>query len=1210
MGDCDKRNHLITQSPIHLLFTAYRPSASLRFYATSGCVVMLEIRLLGQFSVQLDGVTVELTARPAQSLFAYLLLNPVAQRRERLAGLLWPDSREANARRNLRQALWQIRRALGERADAILLVDEITLAFNIESPYWLDVERIAQTPAEPAGADELMREVAVYGGELLPGFYDEWVQLERERVQAHFERKLTLLLERLVAASRWAEVLYWGERWIALGYTPEPAYRALMMAHAGLGDQSNVADVYRRCVEALARDLGVEPSPQTRTLYEQLRSGERAVPPTPSVPVVDAPSHNLPVQLTSFIGRDKEIADIRRLLTPASSTRNGEEVRLLTLTGPGGTGKTRLALQAGNQLLAAFPDGIWLVELAMLSDPVLVPQTVAALLGVREEPTYPLTRTLTTYLRTKTLLLIFDNCEHIVETCALFVETLLRACANLRIMVTSRETLGVMGEHVLRVPSLQLPRTQQGLELHDLAQVEAIRLFVDRAATVKAAFTLHDTNAAAVTQICQQLDGVPLAIELAAARVRAMTPEQIAARLDDRFRLLTGGSRTALPRQQTLRAMIDWSWDLLSEPECALLRRLAVFLGGWTLEAAEAVCGGLRVAHFAVNAARPEGRVARNAELVRSEEVLELLTHLVEKSLVVVEEQAGAARYYLLETIRQYAREKLFEAGEAEMVRAKQLWFFLKLGEEAEPHLRAATQLSWLARLDLEHDNLRAALKWASGSGALEAGLRLAGSLARFWYLRGFWKEGREWLRLLLAQPAPQPPLTQSLAWARARALAGAGWLADADGSEIPLYRESLLLCRQVGDKWGEAYALRGLVIVSSNLTDLAHAEAHVQASLTIFAALKDDWGIGLALFSLGWIAMSRDKIDEAAIHWEAALARFRQSGDRWGISVALGAFGYLARLRGQYPQAADLTHESMALFRALGDKAGVSYSLIRLANLAWRRGDYTEAMSLLQESLNIQRERNNQEGIIAALQSQALVACYQSKFELAMALLRESGLLAQPRAIPSEIGDNLSLQAQVYYTNNQLDQAAQLFEQSLAIFRPENETEGIAFSCYGLGLIALQQGDYAVAATQMQEGLRLWQLRGHKHHIAAARNGLGRLALALADRAGAATHFCACLTLYQEMVDKLGAAAALEGVANCVQSPLIAVQLFSAANTFRQVIGAPVPPVDAAIYSQWLEQLRTTLDPAQFAASWAEGSTLGYEQAITLALAHCPAAT
>ncbi len=1149
---------------------------------------MVKIRLLGQFSVELGGRAVDITARPAQSLFAYLLLNPVAHRRERLAGLLWPDSSEANARRNLRQALWQIRRALGEAADSLLLVEELTIGFNGESAYALDTERIAHPLNEETDADELMQIIALYTGELLPGFYDEWVLLERERLQAQFERKFTLLLERLVAERRWADVLQWGERWIALGYTPEPAYRALMQAHASLGDMVSMADVYRRCIEALDRELGVEPSPQTHALYEQLRVGEGLPTPLPlhsaDANLFAGPSHNLPVQLTSFIGRKKELAELQRLLTPSADGRGGEEVRLLTLTGPGGTGKTRLALKAAHQLLDAFADGIWLVELAMIADAVLVPQTVAALLGVREEPNYPLTRALIAHLRAKTLLLLFDDCEHLVDPIAQLVETLLRACPQLKIMVTSRETLGVMGERTLRVPSLALPDVGPLPALDDLAQYEAIRLFVDRAVAVTPSFTLNEANAAAVNQICRQLDGVPLAIELAAARVRAMTPEQIAARLDDRFRLLTGGSRTALPRQQTLRAMIDWSWDLLSEPECTLLRRLAVFVGGWTLEAAEAVCA---------DAPLP------------GDDVLELLTHLVEKSLVVMEEQAGAARYYLLETIRQYAREKLFEAGEAEAVRTRHLHFFLQIADEAEPQLRAAEQLTALARLDLEHDNLRAALKWASDNHALEAGLSLSGNLARYWYLRGYWKEGREWLRLFLEHPSSDPAATDALAHARARALAGAGWLADADGSEIPLYRESLALCRQVGDEWGEAYALRGLILISSNLTDLAHAEAHIEASLALFHKLEDAWGIGLAHFSLGWIDMNRDKIDEAAHHWEAAHDCFQESGDRWGISVALGALGYLARLGGRYPQAADLTNKSLALFRELGDKAGVSYSLIRLGNLAWRRGDFSEAMALLQESLKIQSDRNNQEGIIGALQGLAWIACCQGNYAQAHKLLRESGQLAQARAVPYEVGDNLSIQGWVYYWNNELDRANALLEESRTIFQRENETEGSAFSYYGLGAIALTRANYQQAEEHLQASLRLWQQRGDRHYTAAAHNLLGELALIQTDFATATVHYRNALTLYQEMVDKLGAATVLEGASNCVQPPAVGATLLGAAHALRQAIGAPLPPVVQSAYVAWKETLQTQLDDKGFAEQWATGEQLSYEGAVTLALAH-----
>jgi predicted ATPase/DNA-binding SARP family transcriptional activator len=1187
---------------------------------------MLDLRLLGQFEIRLDGRLVELPSRPAQALLAYLLLHPgAAHRRERLAGLLWPDSNESNARRNLRQALWQARRALDAASDTLIEADDLTITAHLTSEHRLDVALLDRPPDANESTADLTQRAEAYGGELLPGFYDDWAVLERERLQAQFERIIHALLDRLVAEARWPDVLHWGERWIAFGHTPESAYRALMIAHAAQGDTAAMADVYRRCVEALERDLGVEPSAQTRQLFEQLRRGE-ALPALvrPTSRVVETPRHNLPGQLTSFIGRTNEMAALKRLLTPPSGTPGTPDAtldgaRLVTLTGPGGTGKTRLALQVAADVVDRFANGVWLVELALLSDPALLPQTVAAILGVREEPNYPLIRVLIEHLRTKSVLLILDNCEHLIEASAQFVEALLRACAQVKMLVTSRETLGVLGETVFRVPSLALPEGQTLPSVRDLAQYEAIRLFIERAATVKPEFRLSEANAAAVAKICRQLDGVPLAIELAAARVRSMTPEQIAARLDDRFRLLTGGSRTALPRQQTLRAMIDWSWDLLSEPERTLLRRLAVFIGGWTLEAAEAVCCDsgfeildVREPQTSASSVESSNDFGLQAETVsdqnqkskiRNSDVLELLTHLVEKSLVVVEEQRSEARYLLLDTIRQYAREKLLEAGESEHVRPRHLAFFLKLAEEAEPMLRCGDQLHWLARLDVEHDNLRAALHWAFGSGSWEEGLRLAGSLARFWYLRGYWNEGREWLKLLLAQSPSESPLPNPMARARARALAGAGWLADADGSEIPLYTESLALSRQVGDEWGEAYALRGVVVVNTNVDHLEHAEAHLQPSLALFRKLKDEWGIGLALFSLGWIAMNYDQVEEATARWAEALRHFRNCGDRWGISVALGALGYVARLQGNYAQAGALTHDSLALFRELGDKAGVSYSLIRLGNLAWRRGDYAEAIALLQESLELQRERSNQEGIIAALQGQALAAAFQGHYEQAKQLLDESAVLAHARAVPDEIGDNLDFLALTFYFQNQLERAESLFAQSLAVSQQANETEGIAFSTFGLGLVAQQRGQYAAAAAYINESLRLWEMRGHKHHIAAAHNALGRMALAQKDGTEAINHFRASLALYREMVDKRGTAIALEGIGAALDQADLSARLVGAAHAIRQAIGAPIPPVEQQAYSEQIERTRCALGAGAFDAAWAAGQRLTTEQAISLAL-------
>ncbi len=382
-------------------------------------------------------------------------------------------------------------------------------------------------------------------------------------------------------------------------------------------------------------------------------------------------ANNLPIQVTSFVGREQERADLKRLLTTT---------RLLTLTGSGGTGKTRLALQVAADVLERFKDGVWFVELAPLSDPALVPTGVASVLGVREEQGRPLMLTLLDWLRDKQLLLMLDNCEHLLDACARFADAVLHGCRAAQLLATSREAFGIAGEVPVRVPSLATPAPHASISLEALRQYDAVRLFMERAQIVRPDYTLTNQNAPALAQICQRLDGIPLAIELAASRLKVLSLDDINRRLDDRFRLLTGGSRTALPRQQTLRALIDWSDGLLSEPERALLRRLSVFAGGWTLDAAEAVCA---------------------SDGIESFDVLDLLTHLVDKSLVVMDERDGETRYRMLETIRQYAREKLLESGEGERVRNRHTDFCLRLAATAKPELRGPNQKTWLERLDL-----------------------------------------------------------------------------------------------------------------------------------------------------------------------------------------------------------------------------------------------------------------------------------------------------------------------------------------------------------------------------------------------------------------------------------------------------------------------------------------------------------------------------
>ncbi len=651
---------------------------------------------------------------------------------------------------------------------------------------------------------------------------------------------------------------------------------------------------------------------------------------------------NLPAQVTSFIGRERELAEVERLLTAAPRAAGGAP-RLLILTGPGGCGKTRLAFQAAGGLVDEFADGVWLVELAALADPALVPQAVAAVLDVRELPDRPLTKTLADYLRPKRLLLILDNCEHLVAACARLAEVLLRACPDLRILATSREALGIAGETVWPVPSLSLPDPAAACgypapgppSLERLARSEAVRLFSERAAAVLPAFALTDRNALAVAQVCRRLDGIPLAIELAAARVKVLTVEQIAVRLDDCFRVLTAGSRTALPRQQTLRAAIDWSHDLLSEPEQTLFRRLAPFAGGFTLTAAEAVCAGAGVA---------------------PDEVLDLLARLVDKSLALVEEQQAStpgvhppeARYRLLETMRQYGQEKLRAAGEAEALGHQHARFFLRLAEEVGPNLNRPDRGAWLARLAVEHDNLRAALAWSLAEPGGETTLRLAGALWWFWFHAGYWSEGRGWLARALAL-VPAGPRTA----ARAKALFGAGVLAWAQGDHAAAraqLEESVAIWRALGERSGLAYALQFLGMELLTGDDLARARALTEESVALLRAVDDPadhFGLASALASLGIVALTQEDYASASDLLEESVARFRAAGDTWGLALPLRNLGIVAFRLGDYGRAVQLLSESLAVLRALGEKWFISRSLETLAGALALQGDHDRAARL-----------------------------------------------------------------------------------------------------------------------------------------------------------------------------------------------------------------------------------------------------------------------
>jgi predicted ATPase/DNA-binding CsgD family transcriptional regulator len=630
------------------------------------------------------------------------------------------------------------------------------------------------------------------------------------------------------------------------------------------------------------------------------------------------PPNNLPLGLSSFVGRGKELAEVKRLLY---------DNRLVTLTGPGGCGKTRLALVAAGELEGGFEHGVWFVELASLVDPSLVQGAVASALGVREQPGGPSTETLSGYLRTKKMLLILDNCEHLVEACAVLCEALLRTCPNLRILATSREAFGVAGETRLAVPPLSLPDPRHLPAAEDLARYEAADLFLDRAKAVKPGFALTGRNAMAVAQICYRLDGIPLAIELAAARVKVLSVGQIAARLDDRFVLLTDGGRTALARQRTLEAAMDWSHGLLSGGERTLFRRLSVFAGGFTLEAAEAVGSGLP-----------------SDEEPEQVEVLDLLSRLVDKSLVVAGEQDGESRYRFLETVRQYAWEKLERSGEEAEIRRRHAGFMLALAEEAVPGLKGPRQGEWLERLETEHDNLRSVMRWLLEEGDAEAAARLVWALWLFWFHRGHQDEGRGSIEGVLAKGDALP------AGLRAKMLYADGamsWGLRESSDTIRLLEESRALFRRAEDRHGEALALAAAGVPTLQHGDAERATSILEEGIELLREAGDKWETSFMLAHLGMIYLDRDESARATRHFEESLALSREVGHKFSGSVSLTNLARAAEARGDHERAAGLYAEGLTLAVELSDKANAAYCLEGLARVSSARGDHEHAARL-----------------------------------------------------------------------------------------------------------------------------------------------------------------------------------------------------------------------------------------------------------------------
>jgi predicted ATPase/DNA-binding XRE family transcriptional regulator len=739
--------------------------------------------------------------------------------------------------------------------------------------------------------------------------------------------------------------------------------RSLDLTQKAFADQIGCAEITVRRMEAdeykpssqlafvLFEKLGV-PEPE-RTQWVRFARGLAPYPNQPTVPSPPLEQRtNLPIPLTSFIGRKKEQDEIRNLIT---------KNRLVTLVGVGGIGKTRLSIQAASALLDDFPYSIWLVELAPLADPALVPQSIINTLGLIEQANRSPQSVLADFLRAKKSVLILDNCEHLIQACAQLAETLLHACPDLHILTTSREALRIDGETVYLVSTLTTPDPLRAT-MDNLPEYEAVQLFLERAQSVMPGFSLTRDNASAIAQVCHRLDGIPLALELAAARVKMMTVEEIAKRLDDRFHLLTGGMRT-LPRHQTLRAMVDWSYNLLSQEEKTLFRRLAVFIGGWTLEAAESVCGDTQGG-------------------IESDQIVELLSQLITKSLVTVENVGIKSRYHCLETIRQYGHEKLLESGESEAIRKRHVQFFLEFAVDAVPHLYSAETLLWCDRMEADHDNLRLALEWTQQSDdRAESGLQLVNALLEFWLIRGYLVEGRE-----RASSALNHGRFFERTALYAKLLCNLGWLGNFQG-DFPGGRtfanKSLAIFRELGDKLGISYALQVLGAIAVDSKDYVLAESLLEEAFENRRGLKDVSNasllitMGWAAFGLGDYALVRDRFNQV-------LTFSLATGKRGLTSEALGGLAEVDLREGRYESASELIEESLRIERENGDKWHIGVVLGVWAWVAVLQRDWELAFSRLKESVAVRKEINDRGGLVWCLEKLGQVVFGREKYEKA----------------------------------------------------------------------------------------------------------------------------------------------------------------------------------------------------------------------------------
>lgn len=881
----------------------------------------LRLYLLGAFRLERNGALVSVPGRKARALLAYLTLYPEQHTRERLAARFWDSASTTDARLSLRVTL----NALRKLDPNLILADTDTVQLNHEAQLWSDVRTFTAQHQRTVKAGEPNEELlrpnpqalfALYRGDLLPEFYEDWVLEERERLRQLYLDALLGLVEEYRSRSEYKLAIETAHKVLEMDRANERAHQHLMFCYVASGDRNAAVAQYLECERALREELAVEPARDTVALYQWIRqapaeTGSNAARLT-----------NLPLLPTSFIGRQREMTELKRLLGAT---------RLLTLTGAGGSGKTRLAVQTATEFIDHYADGVWWVELARVQEGALVASTVARALGVIENRDEPLLVSLVRALRDRQMLLVLDNCEHLVSAAAHLIAELLAQCPRLHILATSRTPLGLNDETLFRTPLLELPLQENTTVAEELVRVESVRLFVERARASSSQFELTDASAQGAARIVRRLEGIPLAIELAAARARIMPVQEIERALDHRFRVLGGGMTVRTAHHETLQMLIDWSYDLLKTPDKLVLQRLAAFRGGATLDAVVAVAYGN------TSTAPPADVVSLFAEPVPI--VAGLLRGLADHSLININRGAEPVRYEMLETIREYADEKLNSGGEAVPIRTRHLDFFVEWVRTAETFLTGPEQKVWFDRLDADAENIRTALAWAGQAGHTEQALDLSSNLWRYWWTRGYLREGRGWLDTALRMPGADAVERLPL---YSKAMNAAGILAMFQGD----YSESERLLQKVlgyGEEMGDraliARTFSNLGLVARHQGDMSRAIELQEKSLVILRESGDKMSVARTLNNLATVLRANGERERAFRAIQESLVLRREAGDLVGVALTVGNLADDAFMEGNWERSAELISESLELSRQLADTVHMTTAVVGLGIIRARQG-------------------------------------------------------------------------------------------------------------------------------------------------------------------------------------------------------------------------------------------------------------------------------